>query len=542
MIKLSRRKNTIRGGMPIEKDIECPEITTLKKHKGPLDCIAFNPSGNLLATGSWDKTVKLWLIKPDGSIDLKPASTLNEHIDSVNSVAFHPTMLNILATGSDRTVRFWRFKPEGSAEQTPVATLKWHSGSVESVTFHPTLPLMATGSYDNTAMLWRFNSDGSAATPIAALEGHSDDVNSATFHPTAPLLATCSYDRTVKLWRFQPDGSAETLISTLEGHSRAVWSVAFHPTLPLLATCSNDMTAKLWRVNPDGSAEQTPVATLEGHSGSVFSVAFHPTIPNLLATCSYDKTVKLWRFRDDGSGATPVATLAGHRERVSSVAFHPTAPLLATCSYDRTAKLWDISRVLEYLRNQRKIAITRAFLTSRLLQAFTTTQTTINIPRIKLSNEVQGRVGNPPNLPYQSDNNAKQSKIKSIKYLEFPRTDFHVPSERLTSKSVDSSVSSPSFVQLQPSEVLTSSSSALSDGETPSVSSFCRLDDTSCEALYESIPWKQLLTMPGSCREAADILEKLKQLKRLLTSQEKPTGLTDRWIKLLEEKISSCNL
>jgi len=538
MIKLSGRNK--RGSIPIEEDIECPEITTLREHSGPVKSVAFHPTNpNLLATCSGgDTTAKLWRFGPDDS-SATPIATLKGHSGSVYSVAFHPT-LPLMATGSlDNTAMLWRLNPDGSAEQTPISTLKGHHGWVNSVTFHPRLPLLATGGRDNTAMFWRVNPDGSAEqTPVAILKGHSNDVMSVAFHPTAPLLATGSRDKTAMLWRVNADGSAAIPLETLKGHRDWVYSVAFHPTVPLLATGSSDNTAMLWRLNPDGSAEQTPVVTLSGNMIVVFSVVFHPRAL-VLATCSLNAVI-LWRLEPDGSAATPLATLAGHSRWVISLAFHPTAPLLATGSLDNTAKLWDISRVLEYLRNQRKIAITRAGLTSRLLQAFTTTQTTINIPRIKLSNEVQGRVGNPPDFPYQSDNNAKQSKIKSIKYLEFPRTDLHVPSERLMSKIVDSSVSSAPFVQLQPSEVLTSSSSALSDGETHSVSSFCRVDDSSCEALYQSIPWKQLKTMPGSCREAADILKKLKQLKELLISQEKPTGLTDRWIKLLEEKISSC--
>jgi WD40 repeat protein len=116
-----------------------------------------------------------------------------------------------LATGSgDKTAKLWRFSPDGSTA-TCVATLKGHSDWVRSVAFHPTAPLLATGSLDKTAKLWRFSPDGSTATCVATLAEHSGmaghsgssiyGVYSVAFHPTAPLLATGSLDYTAKLWR-----------------------------------------------------------------------------------------------------------------------------------------------------------------------------------------------------------------------------------------------------------------------------------------------------------------------------------------------------
>ena len=72
----------------------------------------------------------------------------------VNSVAFHPTT-PLLATGSDDcTVKLWLLSSDNSSA-TCVATLAGHSGYVWSVVFHPTAPLLATGSSDYTVRLWR---------------------------------------------------------------------------------------------------------------------------------------------------------------------------------------------------------------------------------------------------------------------------------------------------------------------------------------------------------------------------------------------------
>jgi WD40 repeat protein len=72
---------------------------------------------------------------------------------AVNSVAFSTTA-PLFATGSnDKTAKLWRISLDGTAA-TCVATLTGHSNSVLAVAFHPTAPLFATGSSDDTAKLW----------------------------------------------------------------------------------------------------------------------------------------------------------------------------------------------------------------------------------------------------------------------------------------------------------------------------------------------------------------------------------------------------
>jgi WD40 repeat protein/regulator of replication initiation timing len=310
--------------------------------------VAFHPTAPLLATGSSDKTAKLWRFSLDGSkatcvANLAEQRRLHDQRRPrvvINSVAFHPTA-PLLATGyEDGDAELWRFSTDGSTA-TPVNEFSDCGERVRSVAFHPTEPnFLATGHQDHTAKLWRFSLDGSTATCVATLEGHRNQVLSVAFQPNERLLATGSSDKTAKLWKFSPGGSEATCVATLAGHSKGIYSVAFHPTEPLLATGSSDKTAKLWRFSPFYGSEATCVATLEGHSKGINCVAFHPTAP-LLATGSSDKTAKLWRFSPfDGSEATCVATLEGHSKGVNSVAFHPTAPFLATGSVNQTVKLW----------------------------------------------------------------------------------------------------------------------------------------------------------------------------------------------------------
>ena len=232
-------------------------VATLTGHDDSVRSVAFHPTSPILATGSADKTAKLWRLSPASAgtdnASAKCEVTLTGHDDLILSIAFHPTA-PIMATGSaDKTAKLWLMYPHTSLSYTRcVATLSEHSGTVWSVAFHSTAPILATGSADKTVKLWRLSLDYESAKCVATLSEHSGTIWSVAFHPTSPILATGSADKTAKLWRLSldsagTDNESAKCVATLSEHSGTIWSVAFHPTAPILATGSDDKTAKLWR-------------------------------------------------------------------------------------------------------------------------------------------------------------------------------------------------------------------------------------------------------------------------------------------------------
>jgi serine/threonine protein kinase len=289
------------------------EVATLRGHGGSVWSVTFSPDGKFLASGSHDKTVKVWEIGR-----WREVATLRRHGDIVYSVSFSPDG-KFLASGSYGTVKVWEV-----GRWREVATLRGHQSWVYSVSFSPDGKFLASGSGDYTVKVWEVG----RWREVATLRGHQDWVYSVSFSPDGKFLASGSGDYTVKVWEV---GSWRE-VATLRGHKYSVHSVSFSPNGQFLASGSDDKTVKVWEV---GSWRE--VATLRGHQGWVYSVSFSPD-GKFLASGSGDYTVKVWEV---GSWRE-VATLRGHQGWVSSVSFSPDGKFLASGSHDKTVKVWEV--------------------------------------------------------------------------------------------------------------------------------------------------------------------------------------------------------
>ena len=104
-------------------------IRTLTGHEKHLLAVDYSPDGKILASTSWDRTVRLWDTETGASL-----RTLEGHTSGgVVDVVFSPDGKTLLSAGIwDKRVRLWDVQTGASIRE-----LKKHTHRVSSVAFSP---------------------------------------------------------------------------------------------------------------------------------------------------------------------------------------------------------------------------------------------------------------------------------------------------------------------------------------------------------------------------------------------------------------------
>jgi WD40 repeat protein len=190
--------------------------------------VAFHPRGTLLASASYDHTVRVWNMQ-DGR-----CRVILEHTDVVWDVAFSSDGSFLLSSSKDQKLRLWE-----SDSGKCLETFNGPAQRVRGIFSQQGTNVIIVGSSDDQKIrLW-----DARKQQAKWLVGHTGWVRALAFQRNGQLLASGSQDQTVRLWDVETGKCSRVLHSGSE-----ISSVAFSPDGEIVAGGNNDGSICLWKV------------------------------------------------------------------------------------------------------------------------------------------------------------------------------------------------------------------------------------------------------------------------------------------------------
>ncbi|KAF1816218.1 WD40 repeat-like protein [Eremomyces bilateralis CBS 781.70] len=338
------------------KRLHYRHVADLPPSSHPFSTVKISPSGRLLAAGS-----------SNGSIFIHNASTLalehvlEGHLAGVSVIAWSSDG-NILASGSDdKSIRLWN-TVTGKPFRVP---LVGHDNYVVSVAWTPKGNILVSGSFDEAVFLW----DVRGRRIMKSLPAHSDPVYGVDVARDGTLICSCSSDGLIRIW---DTATGQCLRTLVHEDNASVTSARFSPNGKFVLAWTLDSSIRLW----DYGERRRCLKTYQGHKNEKFSLTgsfgvygsrppdaakspaemngysdnekgqkidgegvsrsryIHPFA--FIVSGSEDGSIFFW---DVGSKEV-LQCLDGHSGPVLGVDAHPTEPMVVSCGMDGRVKIW----------------------------------------------------------------------------------------------------------------------------------------------------------------------------------------------------------
>ena len=326
--------------------------------RGPrIRCVAFDPTGSRLLTGTQNGDVAIWAI-PSG----ERLRHLRETGDPVDAVAYAPNGKLVAAGSRDGSALVWQ---SGSGDLQ--SQLNARRTKIFSVEFDGASKRLLAANADGSLVV----SDTLTGMAIATLEGPRGTARVAHFDPSSRRAVGVSSDGTARIWdatspylrwRSPPVADDCGIATTLEpdrrfiaigcrGRSTQVWDTAHDELiaeLPGVTQVDGNFTSAFPAVSNAGDlaaiARGNSVAIYQLHAGlrsrniehmaAVNAVAFAPTGGDLISG-AVDGTLIV--TRDSGAQLTLPRSPGG----IDAVAIMPDGRLISTDS-QRRLRVYDL--------------------------------------------------------------------------------------------------------------------------------------------------------------------------------------------------------
>jgi cytochrome c len=236
-------------------------------HTAPIASLAVSPDNTMLASASWDRTIRLWPLNGG------EPRVLEGNAQNANGVAFSPDGKNVVSAGYDATVRIWPLAGGGEIVRNLPTPLN-------DVAVAPDGEIVAAGANGKVYFL---SANGEV---LAEVEASPTPVIAVAISPDGNLVAAAGIRGSVAVI----ERKSRKLAHTLVGPGLPVWSVAFFPDNRTLLTGGTDRMIRRWDASsgePIGAVAvgtpEDPLAAYAGdHGAEIFRacVACHTLSPD----------------------------------------------------------------------------------------------------------------------------------------------------------------------------------------------------------------------------------------------------------------------
>ncbi|HEY9604210.1 MAG TPA: caspase family protein [Allocoleopsis sp.] len=328
----------------LRQGIEQAREKNILSHEGEVTSVAISQDGQLIVSGSQDKTVRLWECNGQGGKLM--GVPLYGHKGNITSIVFSPDGKYIASGSQDKTVRLWKCLWKKNRQKNEMelkgaklsgTSFKNHTEEVTSVVLTPPLAgkrigYIISGSKDKTVRLW-----------------DCQPKENNTFGKKLNLLREVCKENWGQTSFWLSIGVVISLVLwiVIADQPKSNWFIALFIVLVIdvlvflgwsLSVLTREILIYPRRNDP-----------LRRHENDVTAVTISPDGQTIISGSS-DKTVRLWNLQDDSINQT----LVGHGDDVTAVAISQDGQTIISGSSDKTVRLWDVkdNPIGQYLLQQ----------------------------------------------------------------------------------------------------------------------------------------------------------------------------------------------